>query len=527
MVRRMPRNQPGQDRSRQCRSALPLGFGMLGAAIAVVLVAACSPIDQPLRSDLQRSDVQQCAAWFVRLDDAIDRAAVRDAEAYRVPGYPYLRVNRFLASFRDQAQGDPAAFAVWERHLRDLDARARAYELSNLPLPSLVTLGVTDRPAATAITNRCSDILATLDLGSPAARETLAARAEVPDDYADWKRAVGLYPVVRWPFFEFAKGWERQTTGMFQLAALGNAEGPRSVRYQPPDNGLTAAQVTELLVGTKRDALGIPVLSPRERAALIATFAPVFAVETNGDYDRIGPLQWTGGEAPTVDVSRLTVFQRLAFTRYGQQTLVQLVYSIWFPERPKTGLIDAVSGTLDGLTFRVTLDPSGHPLVYDSIHNCGCYHMFFPTPRVTAVAAADASVEWAFIPRQLPAIDAPQRILVRITSGNHYLTDVLPDTGGHGLLYSLVDDGELRTLPIAGGTRSAFDPDGIVPGTDRGERFVTWTLGLDDAGAMHEWGHHATALIGRRQFDDADLIERRFAIVGLADAQVPSPAKPE
>jgi hypothetical protein len=153
--------------------------------------------------------------------------------------------------------------------------------------------------------------------------------------------------------------------------------------------------------------------------------------------------------------------------------------------------------------------------------------MFFPTPRVTAVAAADASVEWAFIPRQLPAIDAPQRILVRITSGNHYLTDVLPDTGGHGLLYSLVDDGELRTLPIAGGTRSAFDPDGIVPGTDRGERFVTWTLGLDDAGAMHEWGHHATALIGRRQFDDADLIERRFAIVGLADAQVPSPAKPE
>jgi hypothetical protein len=31
---------------------------------------------------------------------------------------------------------------------------------------------------------------------------------------------------------------------------------------------------------------------------------------------------------------------------------------------------------------------------------------------------------------------------------------------------------------------------------------------------MREWGHHATALIGRRQFDDADLIERRFAIIG-------------
>lgn len=522
MSRRVPRNRPGQFRPKARHPASLHAIGVLGAAIVAAAVAGCNTIDQPLRSDLQRSDVQQCAAWFVRLDEAIDRAAVRDAEAYRIPGYPYLRVNRFLASFRDQVKSDPAAFALWEGRLRDLDARARIYELSNLPSPLLVALGVTDRSAATATTNHCSDILATLDLGNPAAREALAARAKVPDDYAEWKRAVGLYPVVRWPFFEFAKGWENEATGMFQLAALKNAESPRSVRYQPADNGLSATQVAELFSRTERDALGIPLLSPRDRTALIATFAPVFEIETNGDYDRVGPLQWSGAESPQVDVSRPAVYQRVAFTRYGANTLVQLVYSIWFPERPKTGWIDPVSGTLDGLTFRVTLDSSGHPLVYDSIHNCGCYHMFLPTPRVTSIAPSDTSVEWAFIPRQLPVIDAPQRVLVRITSGNHYLTDVRPDSGGHGLIYSLADDGELRTLPVAGGTRSAFGPDGIVPGTDRGERFVTWTLGLDDAGAMHEWGHHATALIGRRQFDDADLIERRFAIVGPGDAQIPS-----
>jgi hypothetical protein len=30
---------------------------------------------------------------------------------------------------------------------------------------------------------------------------------------------------------------------------------------------------------------------------------------------------------------------------------------------------------------------------------------------------------------------------------------------------------------------------------------------------MREWGRHATAFLGRRHFDDPDLIERRFSIV--------------
>jgi hypothetical protein len=31
---------------------------------------------------------------------------------------------------------------------------------------------------------------------------------------------------------------------------------------------------------------------------------------------------------------------------------------------------------------------------------------------------------------------------------------------------------------------------------------------------MRQWGNHATAFIGRRHFDDADLTERRFAMTG-------------
>jgi len=37
---------------------------------------------------------------------------------------------------------------------------------------------------------------------------------------------------------------------------------------------------------------------------------------------------------------------------------------------------------IDGIIWPVTLDTKGEPLMYDSIHMCGCYHLFFPTPKL-------------------------------------------------------------------------------------------------------------------------------------------------
>lgn len=480
---------------------------------------SCATIDQPLRSDLEvaSADGQGCAGWFTKLDEIVNGAGVRDAEAYRIPGFPYLRVNRFLASFREQAQMDSTAFAVWENRLRELDQRARNYELKNLPPHLLTSLGVKSPSQAAARTDRCAIALARFDATTASRKSLLVERAQVPDDYADWKRVVGLYPVVSVVFFEFAKGWQDDATAMFQHAAAGTAAQRDFVRYEPADNAASAERISSIIANAKTDALRIPQFGERESEILFATFAPVFEIETTGQYDRFGPLKWSTGETPEVDVSRPTVYRRLAFTRYGERTLVQLIYMIWFPERPQSGPLDLLAGKLDGIVFRVTLDQSGRPLVYDLIHLCGCYHMFFPTPRVRPLPAPDPQAEWAFVPLTLPAIEAPQRVLVRVTSRSHYLTDVHPDTGNRGVIYAMADDSELRTLPTAEGTRSVFGPNGIVSGTDRGERLFTWPLGIEDAGAMREWGRHATALVGRRQFDDAHLIERRFEIQPSAD----------
>ena len=77
--------------------------------------------------------------------------------------------------------------------------------------------------------------------------------------------------------------------------------------------------------------------------------------------------------------------------------------------------------------------------------------------------------------------------------------------------HTLADEGGLRSLPWpGGGRRSVFAPDGIVPGTQRGERWLFWPMGIASPGAMRQWGRQPTAFVGRRHFDDPWLMDVRF-----------------
>jgi len=162
----------------------------------------------------------------------------------------------------------------------------------------------------------------------------------------------------------------------------------------------------------------------------------------------------------------------------------------------------------------VTLAPDGEPIIYDSMHACGCYHVFFPTERARPRPAPSALEEWAFVPQALPRVAEGERPVVTIATATHYVERVVLERGGASLVrYSLRPYEELRSLPRAGGAHaSLFGPDGLVPGTQRLERFLFWPMGIVSSGAMRQWGRHATAFVGRRHFDDAELFERRFEL---------------
>jgi hypothetical protein len=232
-------------------------------------------------------------------------------------------------------------------------------------------------------------------------------------------------------------------------------------------------------------------------------------------YDRFGAPMWSTRDAaaPSVDTTQPVVYRRSTHTLVGSRWLRQLVYTVWFTERPASSRLDLLSGTLDGVIVRITLAPDGAPLMLDSIHTCGCWHQFYPAPGVALREDAPGTVEWAFVPSALPALERGQRLAVRLASATHHVTGIATPSPMPAQRYALRDDNELRSLPLpGGGARSLYAADGLVRGSERAERFLFWPMGIASAGAMRQWGHHATAFVGRRHFDDPNLLASRFRL---------------
>jgi hypothetical protein len=193
---------------------------------------------------------------------------------------------------------------------------------------------------------------------------------------------------------------------------------------------------------------------------------------------------------------------------------VQLVYVAWFSERPKDGWLDSYSGTLDGVVWRVTLDESGHPLLYDTIHACGCYHYYYLAQPLARKEQGGFWQEPVLFPQEAPA--AP--FAIRLATRTHYVRRLLPLASvvgaAHGrdsVSYEITDYNELLSLPNGeGAARSLFCEDGIACGTERFERFWLWPAGIRSAGAMRQWGRHPTSFVGRTHFDDPGMMDRLF-----------------
>lgn len=483
--------------------------GLRALALAALLSGCALNSALPVA---EHSGIEGCLELFAAADRAVRDAGVRDAGAALIPGVPFLRSNRFLASFA--ATLEPAQQAPWLAQLRELDRQARRVELANLHRPEW---GLAQR----AQLENCGDRLAATLAGDARRMRRLRSLVRVPDDYSLWARILGLYPLAVPFLHQGIAGFQQTVREDFaaNLNALGS-DGELRLWALEDRAELSFSAAAAWVAEAPRDALGMPQIGAAQRAQLLRVYAPAFLIETRGDYDQPGqplpPGQQPGERRQAgFDASQAPLHMAWTWTRFRGEVLPQLVYTVWFSQRPASGLLDPYAGRLDGLIWRVTLDAQGFPLLYDTVHACGCYHYVFPAQQLPVPSRAGFWQETPLLPQgQTPW----WQVAVYLRSADHQVARVLPRalaeqrSAGPAQALQAAEYAQLRAWPSAatGRTRSLFGEDGLVAGTERLERFWLWPSGVRSPGAMRQWGRHATAFVGRTHFDDPGLLERWF-----------------
>ena len=137
--------------------------------------------------------------------------------------------------------------------------------------------------------------------------------------------------------------------------------------------------------------------------------------------------------------------------------------------------------------------------------------MALPTPTLRPREAQRRLEEPLWIPQKFTPKDNA-RSVVYISAATHYIRKVeVVDTPPVFLEMTTVAYNELRNLATSGlQFKSMFDADGLIKASKRAERWLLWPMGIASAGAMRQFGHHPIAFVGRRHFDDPDLLDRYF-----------------
>jgi hypothetical protein len=128
-----------------------------------------------------------------------------------------------------------------------------------------------------------------------------------------------------------------------------------------------------------------------------------------------------------------------------------------------------------------------------------------------------AQIDYAEPPLVLksPELDPSENFAaLAVESRTHYVRHFFPflrEWTPDAKAYTLERYGQLRNLRYSStARRSMFDQYGLVPGSDRLERFILWPMGVLSPGAMRQWGRHAVAFVGRRHFDDPFYMDTMF-----------------
>lgn len=456
-----------------------------GSAILLLALLASGCSQRPTSSE------QTCQQVFATRDSIT--AASRDGQYAFIDGYYGLRSDRLSARLASQAN-TPTQQRLWLERLAENDIEASQIELSNLPVSQR---GGIATPALQQRLQACRSAQIEQLLAEPQALEQVRQRSRIKDDYSDWARTLGLYPLLKPAYRAGIAQW--QSEAQAQDAPLDSSQW---LSYRPIN--VPAMTIQPLTM----DELGLPQPNPSQLAALFARHAPRINVQHLSRADRIGQ--------PTFDRQgrrqfklQPKVYQSTGWSLLDGRWHLQLVYQFWFSQRPKTRTLDMLGGDLDGLIWRVTLNDQGSAMLYDSIHPCGCWQSFYLPQRSPLVFKQPTDEESR--PHTRIATDNSKAVTLWLNAGQHSLVWVdQRHSAFPAITYQRVDINQLRQLRHPSGTKSLYSTDGLVTGSERLERWLLWPSGVRSAGSMRQWGRHATAFIGRAHFDDPELLNRYF-----------------
>jgi len=482
--------------------------------VSLLLVGCASLSSRRIPVSFDRPE--QCQAFFDQLDEWVRKAGVRDASSVPIPGFPYLRTNRFLAALKRTLK-EGREKEAWVRGMQELDLKSRKKEIGNLPqtmLPPFLSKKTeqADREEILSRVNSCSSELLNHDQTRSDLFVTLEPLVEVPDEYSCLMRTLGLYPLIALPVAVATNSSRKKIRSWFDTDPDHLPVDGRLRPFVPDEEiSLPENEVQRIVEEARTNPLGVPFLDEKMEKKLVASFAPVFIQDAAAPYDQLGEVVWKD-DCIEVSPGKPVVYYYLSHAFLKGEPVLQINYVIWYSERAGERPPWLEKGHLDGLTIRVSLDHQGKAFMADVVMDCGCYHLFAPQEERVDRILPRAFMFDAFVPQWLPVLSPGERLGIRINSGWHQVQRLI-SVGEilDPIPYELLPYDILEALPHGDGrTESIFDDDGIGKGSERIERFILFSMGIPSVGSMRQRGHHAIELIGQAHFDDPYLFDKNF-----------------
>jgi hypothetical protein len=452
------------------------------------------------RSTINYSATQQsCVNELIQFKQTVKTQGVQDAQLFWTPEYPSLAFDRFTVALIPQLTSDLSKTQWLNRVSRQAEIQ-REIEYKNLLNKQAINF---ERQEICA-----KQLTVSLTTNDQFWSQLQQNPPIIASNYQNWQRIVGLYPASKlFATPSINKEKKRILSGFIEPV------DNDTIAYAMPDKPrLTQQEIQSWFAQTTARAdLHWPLLTDAQLTQLLAFYTPEFIVESVSLDDKPGLVTYVSDDQAAVNTNEPIVYLGHSFTQFHGRILLQLNYSLWFANRTATSSFDPYAGKFDGVLFRLTLDEQGKPYILDSIHHCGCYHMVFALNEELKFAPTSAKIESPtslHIYRQQSA----NTLKIRLSSGEHMINDVhWGESNASARHLTARNYQHLRSLPIPNGqNKSLFDQSGMLPSSQRLERFYLWPFGVASPGTTRQIGKHAIAFIGERHFDDVNIFDTLF-----------------